>query len=73
MYIKTPAKVTGIPAARVAVSPGVTDQGMGQVMAVISALDAYDCPTVVASLRLSLDEANELRSATIKASRMEGK
>lgn len=57
MYVKTPAKVSGIPAARVASAPGVTDEGAGQVTIVISALDAHGFPTVVTSLRLSLTEA----------------
>ncbi len=67
MYVKTPAKVSGIPAARVASSPGVTDQGMAQVMTVISALDVYDIPTVVASLRMSITEARDVAARIVAA------
>lgn len=77
MYVKTPAKVAGIPTAQVAVSPGVTDLGAGQINAVISALDAHGFPTVVASLRCSLNETRELiaqlAAALFEAQRMEDK
>ncbi len=67
MKVKTPAKVTGIPEARSAVSPGVTDQGMAQVMLVVSALDSFDMPTVVSSLRMSAKEATVLAARLVAA------
>lgn len=66
MFVKTPAKVSGIPTARVAVSPGVTDQGMPQVNSVISAYDAHGMPTVVASLRMSSAEAREVAQRLLR-------
>lgn len=66
MFVKTPAKVSGIPSARVAVSPGVTDYGMPQVTALISAVDTYDMPTVVASLRMSSAEAREVAARLLR-------
>lgn len=66
MFVKTPAKVSGIPSAHVAVSPGVTDHGMPQVTALISAIDAYDFPTVVASLRMSSAEAREVAARLLR-------
>jgi hypothetical protein len=67
MYVKTPAQVRGIPAARCAVSAGLTDQGAPQIMQVISALDAHGFPTVVASVRMSADETRVHIAALVKA------
>jgi len=67
MYVKTLAKVTGIPAAQVASSPGVTDQGMPQVMTMISALDVFGIPSVVASLRMSATEARDVAARIVAA------
>jgi hypothetical protein len=46
--------------ARVAVAPGQTIMGADQVTVVISAIDAYDMPSIVATLSLSVDEAQRL-------------
>jgi hypothetical protein len=67
VFVKTPAKVTGIPAAQVATSPGVTDQGMPQVMSVVSALDTHGFPVVVASLRMSSSEARAVAARMVAA------
>lgn len=66
MFVKTPAKVSGVPSACVAVSPGVTDQGMPQVTALISAIDAHDFPVMVASLRMSSAEAREIAASLLR-------
>lgn len=64
MYVRSVSR-PGIPRARVAVSNGQTDLGAHQVTINISALDAYDVPAMVASLRLSKDEALDLASRII--------
>lgn len=63
---------TGIPPATVAVSPAVLDNGMPEVMQVISALDPYSIQRVIASLRLSPDEARQVaRSLVLMAEKAE--
>lgn len=59
MRIKTHAKVSGIPNARAAVAGGEDGQAR-TVNVIMSALDAHDMPTVVASLRMSPPEALDL-------------
>jgi hypothetical protein len=60
MFVKIHCKVPSIPSARVVVSHGSSDAGVHGVTAFISAFDAFEIPTVVASLRLSPAEAREL-------------
>lgn len=64
MYIKTIKKVSGIPTATVAVSPGKTDAGTAQVTAFLSSHAGVD-NDVVASLRLSPAEARDLAARLV--------
>jgi hypothetical protein len=57
--------VTGIPAAQVITTPGVTGMGASQVIVCVSALDSHGLPDVVASVRLSVAEARDLAARLI--------
>lgn len=57
----------GIPKARVVVSQGVNPNGAAEVTAFVSAVDAHDFPEVVASLRLTPDEARNLAMRLVDA------
>jgi hypothetical protein len=59
---KVPKDIGAIPTARVAVAPGVLDNGQGQITVTISAENSHGIPSVVGSLRLSLNEAGEIRN-----------
>jgi hypothetical protein len=58
--IKNLLKVSGVPEARVTVASGESDDKIRQVTLTMSALDSFDIPSVIASLRLSVDEARDL-------------
>lgn len=60
MKIKTLKMASGIPAARATVAYGESDDKIGQVNITMSAIDSFDVPFVVTSLRLTLDEARDL-------------
>ncbi len=66
MRVSIRKKVTGIPDARLAIAPGVSDLGAPGVTANISALDAHGFPEAVATLRLSPDEARDLAARLVE-------
>jgi hypothetical protein len=60
-------KVTGLPTARVAVSPGQNAMGGGQILAHVSAEDSLGIPSVVAVLYLNRDEARAIAARLLDA------
>jgi hypothetical protein len=69
VQVKTLKKLKGIPNARAIVSSGETSLGARQVVLHIDALDAYAIPEAVASLRLSVAEAEDLAARIVAAAR----
>lgn len=58
--VKIHDKPKGIPSARVVVSSETSDDGVKGILIHVSALDVYGFPSVVATLRLTREEAADI-------------